>query len=97
MYQLLFEHGSMRIFDKTGERAEVYRYWGPERQRSGTGQDTDRTNLLDAILSVMGKEYGARTQLAWNLVRRYANRHPDMTRQPCLAKLHARSIYRSVQ
>ena len=93
MYTLLFDQGLISIFDATGERADVYRHWGPEQQQSGKGQDNARTNLLEAILTVMGNEYRGRTQLAWNLVRRYALRHPDITaRQQLLAKsMHDRS------
>jgi len=84
MYTLLFDHGLISIFDQTGERADVYRYWGPEGQKSGKGPDNARTNLLEAILTVMGNEKSQKTQLAWNLTRRYADRHPEMTRQELL-------------
>lgn len=84
MYALLFEYGLLRIFDQTGQRASVYLYWGPERQRSSRGQDNDRTNVLESILSVMGSEHGARTQLAWNFFLRYALRHPHLIRTKLL-------------
>ena len=81
MYALLYHHGLIDIFDQTGERAEVYRYWGPERQHSGEGQDNARTNLLEAILGVMLDvshelcSRGARTQRAWYLMYVYACRY----------------------
>ena len=55
MYTLLFDHHLIKIFDQSNVRAEVYMNWGPEGQQSGKGQDNDRTNLLEAILVVMGK------------------------------------------
>ena len=84
MYSLLFDHDLIRIFDTTGVREAVYRNWGSDRQRSGKGQDNARTNLLEAILTVMGHDNARRTQLAWNLVWRYALRHPHMKRQQLL-------------
>ena len=84
MYSLLFDHDLIRIFDTTGVREAVYRNWGSDRQRSGKGQDNARTNLLEAILTVMGHDNARRTQLAWKLVWRYALRHPHMKRQQLL-------------
>ena len=83
MHVLLFHFHLRGIFDVTGQRAAVYSYWGSEYQRSGKGPDNDRTNLLEAILAVMGSE-GIRTQRAWLLVRRYAMKHPNLTRQSLL-------------
>ena len=77
-------YGLTRIFDQSGYRFDVYRYWGPGQQKSGRGQDNDRTNLLESILGVMGTEKGAKTQLAWNLVSRYARRYPGMPRDELL-------------
>ena len=85
MYALLFEYDLINIFDQTGERASVYSYWGSEFQKSGKGPDNDRTNLLEAILGCMGIQHGAKTQFAWNLVRRYALRH-DLPREQFLRK-----------
>ena len=83
MYALLFglprspwDKGVLGIFDQGGSsRAEVYRHWGQEKQKSGTGPDNARTNLLEAILAVTGEKKGARTQRAWRLMRRHMNRH----------------------
>ena len=81
MYALLYHRGLIDIFDQTRERAEVYSYWGPERQHSGAGQDNARTNLLEAILGVMLDvshelcSRGARTQRAWYLMYVYACRY----------------------
>jgi hypothetical protein len=92
MYALLFEHEAfglgarslLEVFDQEGDRAEVYKYWGPEGQKSGTGQDNDRTNLLESILANMGP-MGQRTQRAWDFMLRYHARHPDfITRQEFL-------------
>ena len=91
MYFMMFKCGEevddsiLRIFDQTGCRADVYRHWGPEIQRSGKGQDNDRTNLLEAILAHMGPEQGRRLQRAWKWVRIYAKRHPGLTREKLLA------------
>ena len=91
MYFMMFKCGGdvddsiLRIFDQTGCRADVYRHCGPEIQRSGKGQDNDRTNLLEAILAHMGPEHGRRLQRAWKWVRIYANRHPGLTRENLLA------------
>lgn len=88
MYALMFEcdpkDSLLRILDQTGERAQVYRYWGPEGQHSGQGQDNDRTNLLESMLNVMGPERGRFTQRAWNLVHRYSMTHSHLTRQQLL-------------
>ena len=87
VYGMMFEcdpeDSLLRVFDQTGERAVVYQNWGPEGQRSSKGQDNDRTNLLESILNVMGV-HGKYTQRAWNLVKRYAMRHPDLSRQQLL-------------
>ena len=91
MYFMMFKSSEdaddsiLRIFDQTGCRAEVYRHWGPENQRSGKGQDNDRTNLLESILAHMGPQHGRRLQRAWKWVRIYAKRHPKLTREKILA------------
>ena len=76
----------LRIFDQTECRAAVYKYWGAENQRSGKGPDNSRTNLLEAILSLMGPEHGQRLQRAWKWVYMYSQRHLDLTREKLLAK-----------
>ena len=81
MYALLFEYGLIKLFDQTGQRAEVYRNWGSEHQSSGKGPDNARTNLLEAILGVMLEEThhdcsrGARTQRVWFLMYKYTLRY----------------------
>ena len=84
MYALLFQCGLIRIFDQTGERAVVLWNWGSAKQRSGKGQDNDRTNLLESILSEMGLEHCTKTQMAWCLFRRYALRYKHLSRQQLL-------------
>ena len=76
----------LRIFDQSGCRAAVYKDWGKEYQRSSKGKDNSRTNLLEAILSLMGPEHGQRLQRAWKWVYMYSQRHPDLTREKLLAK-----------
>ena len=68
MYGMCFaynpEESLLGIFDKTKERRNVYQHWGEEGQRSGTGPDNTRTNLLESILNKMGPTSGSYTQRA---------------------------------
>jgi hypothetical protein len=91
MYALMFElHEEdciLRLFNQSGQRAGVYQNWGPERQRSGAGQDNARTNLLEAILNVMAEEGdGERTQRAWTFVGLYSRRYPNLNRMDLMAQ-----------
>ena len=90
MYAMLFacnqEKSLLGIFDETKERRHVYQHWGEEGQRSGTGPDNTRTNLLESILNNMGPKSGRYTQRAWEMVYLYYLQYPNLNRQQLLAQ-----------
>ena len=90
MYAMFFacnqEESLLCIFDETKERRHVYQHWGEEGQRSGTGPDNTRTNLLESILNNMGPKSGRYTQRAWEMVYLYYLQYPNLTRQQLLAQ-----------
>ena len=90
MYAMFFaysqEESLLDIFDKTKERRHVYQHWGEEGQRSGTGPDNTRTNLLESILNNMGPRSGRYTQRAWEMVYLYYLQYPNLNRQQLLVK-----------
>ena len=51
------------------------------RRRSSKGPDNDQTNLLEAILSVMGPAESVQTRLLWKLIARYGMRFPHFSRE----------------
>ena len=77
MYYCMFcvddDESILRIFDQTGCRRDVYEYWG------GRTQDVARTNLLESMLAIMGRQEGIRVQRAWLLMAIYAHRAPNLT------------------
>ena len=90
MYAMFFaysqEESLLDIFDETKERRHVYQHWGEEGQRSGTGPDNTRTNLLESILNNMGPKSGRYTQRAWEMVYLYYLQYPNLNRQQLLAQ-----------
>ena len=63
------------------DRIRVLGYWGPEVQKSGTGQDNHRANIVEWLLSHLAgheSEEGSKAarlwlQKAWNLMREWVD------------------------
>ena len=58
---------ALPLVNGAGDRADVLRFEGKWSQRSGIGQNNYRTNLLEAILGVLGDE-AQYTQVLWECV-----------------------------
>ena len=65
------------------DRIRVLGYWGPEVQKSGTGQDNHRANIVEWLLSHLAghaSEDGAKAarswlQKAWHVMREWVDEH----------------------
>ena len=55
------------LVNGAGDREEVLREEGKSIQKSGTGQNNNRTNLLEAIIGALGED-AKYTQLLWECV-----------------------------
>ena len=90
MYAMFFAYSHkeslLDIFDNSKERRRIYQHWGEEGQRSGTGPDNTRTNLLESILNNMGPKSGRYTQRAWEMVYLYYLQYPNLNRQELLTQ-----------
>ena len=61
--------------------------WGKEWQKSGTGSDNYRTNIIEALIGEMkAKGYGGCLQRAWAMMMNLGCRFENATKQELLEK-----------